>query len=523
MSGVVVPIGPFTGGLNLNEDPSFIEDDQLSECVNFNVGRAGELVSRVGLKTVKTASNPIFGTTSGVPIIVLGSVVKPNLVSRLYVKQQVSPGVWGVFYSDNPESTDGDWNRIPISEYKAKDCKAIIQGDYPGFGNGVVVFTWFIPYGFADDPADEFNTQPFATIQHLSDPTFTGGYVSIPRGTGVVIFKNRMFIWGPKDDSVAGTSRVYYSSVGNYATWPVNNFFDVGLADGDHVQAIAIQGDALVIFKRNSTWSLFFETDPFLGTLRKINNEIGASNGNCVVTYQNELYLISRRSVHRLINLIFEDVGQNIALFKVRQAHQGTDYISVIGDKILCCIDTGNSAFRFRYFVYHTETGAWSEYTFPVNPDKFVYHRDFLHSLHQFATAGNVDLYHMHPTDTSDSNYGDSPDNITNYSFTTKKQAYGNIAGVKRLLWWGLEIISNAKSFSLFSVGNNNVLSDEVVHIHPTAGMQYISKGKSIGRFRTISYLFRSNAPFANFTIRSGIANITEKRDAFSGYPVPPT
>lgn len=503
MSGAPVAIGPFEGGLNLSEDPSHIADNQLAECINLDIGRAGELATRPGLKTVRTATNPISAGTHA-PITILGSIVLPSLTSRLYVKQPTATaGSFNVFYSDNPEDPAGTWTQLSAT---FGDVRMLVYGIYDGLGSQET-FAWFVPYG---------SVGGVATVGQAHDLTNSAnlyGVNAMPRGSGGLVFKNRMFIYGPIDDTQKGTYRIYYSAVGNFTSWPVNNFFDVGPGDGDHVTAMAVQGDALVIFKRNSTWSLFFEADPFLGTLRKVNNEIGATGIHAVVTYQNEVYLISRRGIHRLVSLLFEDIGQNLGLFKIRKAHDGKDSISVIGDKIICCIDTGNAAQPYRYFVYYTESNAWSEYQFAFNPVRFVPYLDFQYSLHQFATDfSSVNLYHMHPEDRSSKNYGDSPSNITYTSLVTKRFNYDSPSTFKRLFWWAVDIVTNNRTFTLGTITDSVHISPTTLH-STTEDVTTLIKTKMGGRFRNIQYVVRSSTVNGYLRIRGGEARISGKRE----------
>ncbi len=39
-------------GLNISSPPVALEDNELSSCINFNIGQAGELIKRTGFKQI---------------------------------------------------------------------------------------------------------------------------------------------------------------------------------------------------------------------------------------------------------------------------------------------------------------------------------------------------------------------------------------------------------------------------------------------------------------------------------------
>ncbi len=503
MGGTPVAIGPFNGGLNLNEDPRLIADNQLAECINFDIGRAGELMTRPGLKAARTSTNPIAGSTDFIRVI--NPLTLPSGFSRLFVRTVgvVTPRI---YRSDNPEVSSGGWTILNTST--AGDVSVIVPG--VDVINTTVPYAWFVPRG-PNNAGGGFR-------QNLNDGV-ESAVSSIPRGSGAVVFKGRMFIYGPLTEGGTGTYRVYYSAAGDFATWPANNFFDVGPGDGETVTAIAVQGDSLIIFKRASTWALFFDTDPFLGTLRKVNNEIGCTGQYAVVAFQNELFVISKRSIYRLINLLFEDIGNNLNLDATRayiDFNLYNDSISVIGSRIICAVSTGGGIIPYKYFVYHTEVEAWSEYDFDEYPERFVTVLDTQYSEHQFATKRNSpNLYHMHPFDTSTANYGDYPNDTSFHSMATKKYAYDSIAGFKRIFWWAVETVGNGREFDMFCIADDTRTSTAINRV--SAATRSVAKAFVTNRFRTVQYSIVSRVSGIRMTLFSGQANIGVKAKVSAG------
>lgn len=513
MSGTPVAIGPFTGGLNLNEDPLYIADNELAECINFDIGRAGELTTRPGFKAIHTAINPMTNKADK-PVYIAGVVSTKGVFDRLYVKQErtgpvTSPGWYSIWFSDTPESLTKPWNFVTDLN---GDVKTVLHSLNPNLEGGAFdqFYTWFIPYGTASTgAAHNTNTNTVVAVSGM------------PRGSTAVIFKNRMFISGNTADRDS-VRRVYYSAVGNYSTWPANNFFDVDAGEGGTVTALAIQGDSLIIFKQTSTWVLYYESDPFLGTLRKINNEIGATGQDSIVFYKNELYVISKRNVHRLVSLLYEDIGHNVALHKIRTAYIDTDFIAILSDKIFCGIRINNGATSpYKYYVYHTLTNTWSEYRFNgFNPNRLVTFSSADNVIHNFSTSLNsLNLYDVLTQNTAFTNYGDHPNDTTAMSFATKRYTYGDLTSFKRLFWWAVEILGNSRTFSLSAVVDDKVTGAQSFALSPDVFT--ILKAFVRTRFRTIQYVLRSAQENGYLKIRNGQAYIGGKKEVNSGFPSP--
>lgn len=504
MGGTTVPIGPFPGGLNENEDPRLIADTELAECINFDIGRAGELTVRAGLKAVRTSANPVAGSTDFIKII--NPITLPTGFSRLYVRRfggATSP----IYYQDNPESPSASWTTL--GNTSAGSVAVIVQG--VDVVNTTVPYAWFVPR--------DAGTTGLRQNLNTGAVEAVGVAGTVPKGSGAVVFKGRLFIFGAVTEGGTGTYRVYYSSAGDFATWPANNFFDVGPGDGDFVSALAVSGDTLIIFKRNSTWALFFDTDPFLGTLRRINNEIGCTGAYAVVPYQNELYVISRRSIYRLINLLYEDVGRNLGLQKTRKYidfNAYNDSISVVGNRIICCLSNGTGIIPYNYYVYHSDTGAWSEYRYDEYPERFVTTLDTTYVEHQFATKHNSpNLYHAHPFSNVDADFGDYPNNITFISMVTKKYSYESSAEFKRIFWWAMESVGNGKLFRMYCIADDTRSSTPVERI--SSNTRSVAKAFITNRFRTVQYHIDSSVASIRMTLFDGQANVAMKKRVSAG------
>lgn len=412
----VVPIGPFPGGLNQLEDPRFIGDDQLAVCQNVDIGRSGELILRAGLRQIFTL---------GAAFRLIGTTQLSNSNSRVYGRFIVAGAI---SYIDGPNILSGGVGNTIASPAAGKTEK-VLQ-----YGNAA----WFVP-------KDVQGGGP-ALAQGLKQDLGTNAETVIPampRGSGGVVFKDRMFIFGPIDATNTLTQRVFYSAAGDMTSWPAANFFDVNAGDGEGVTAAYPIGDALIFFKRHSTYALFYDTDPGLGVLRKVSTQIGATGPDAVTQFENSLYIIDDKTIYRVQNLLFVDIGKNLNL-KTRRLTtvyptDVSDFIMVFGTKILCSIYTGRAT-PMEYYVYNTEIDAWTQYTFAQQPERF-YKVTATTSFEDYVAANHTSgvFYGFSPFSSAPPP-GDYPTGIVPVTVRTKKYSFGNSGFYKRLFWWGLDI-----------------------------------------------------------------------------------
>lgn len=120
----------------------------------------------------------------------------------------------------------------------------------------------------------------------------------------IVNHKSRLWCAGDSDNP----SRVYYSKTLHPESFPVTNYWDIGLDDGDEITGITVNLGALVIFKKYSTWVI--TGDVPTGTtadmiLENVNPTIGCVSYWTQVHAGNDLlFLTPDLGVHRLHRII---------------------------------------------------------------------------------------------------------------------------------------------------------------------------------------------------------------------------
>lgn len=435
----LVPLGPFVGGLNINEGVESIQDNQLVACLNLDIGRSGELITRTGFKTA-TGAVPPWGTTSK-EISIPGIATMPDGYSRLYI-QSPSDAVPNIYFKDQPNLT---------SSTGLTAVTSAVGNEPPTYSEATIQYTnrlWFVPKNTVNAGRGGFHDVSVVG----SNPAFVRA-PGIPLGSGAVLFKERMFIWGAVDTaSAAPQYRVYYSAATDLTLWPAANFFDVSPGDGEPVTSIIVSGDTLIIFKARSTYALFFDGDPGLGVLRKVNSEVGATTPASAINLDNITYVLGQKSVYRLVNLQFEDIGLPLMIDSLRLSGAALtrDSLSIQGSRVICHVGISAISTGDRYFVWNTEVSAWSEYSFAfgVLPSRFyraVTSVDIELSLTTLmGPQANNTFYFMRPQAALDDTAAsfDGAASSPSCSLITKFYDFGNVLVWKRIFWWVGDFVS---------------------------------------------------------------------------------
>lgn len=487
MPGSAAPVGPFFGGLNLNEEPSSIEDDQLSSCLNFDIDNAGELVVRPGLKNISN-----FGTPNAA---ILLATARTATGFRTYSRSETA-----LYYTDNG-TVWTTWG----STIAGRPSTVVQYVQDPVNTTLPVIFV--IPKGAT---AGAVAT---AGIRHrLSDNVVTN-VTGMPNGSAGTVYRERLFIYGQASEGGTGSYRIWYSDPKDFNTYGANSFIDVGPGDGEYITNISIQNDSMIIFKENSSWVFTFENNPGLGVLRKFNSEIGATSPNAVVTYENQLYLIDQRNIFRLINLLFEDISTPIGVGKRRSDASVVlnDFATTLGTRILFAISTGTNT--FRYFVYHASLSAWSEYTFVDNPVKFVTSGQTASETFYATKSSSPNVYVFKPYTQVTADWGDAGGGPVAY-FSSKEFKYDTPTSFKRLYWWAAEVSGYSGTLST-SVTTDGVVGATKV-ITPTTIAPKVYKNFVQNRFRRVMFS-GTTAGTARLTIHNIRAFVSIKAKVTSG------
>lgn len=206
--------------------------------------------------------------------------------------------------------------------------------------------------------------------------TFTSTPVTV-RGSLGVVHKNRMFVC--ENNGGTATSTLYYSKVfadaepNLAASWPANQNIQVAGDDGDFITSVVVLNDTLIIFKKFSTWALYFDTNPVDGVVRQLHPTIGCIGKDTTVVIGGLLYFLSAQGVFRtdgttfeLISLPVSEWFESLTTYTAATCNRRSA-IEYDGKYILQ-VDSATTALQ----VYNIEVGAWSEWVFPASFGKIV-------------------------------------------------------------------------------------------------------------------------------------------------------
>lgn len=438
-------------GINLREPEGMVQDDELTECVNLDIGRAGELKKRTGFEVLHT------GSTLGANSVQLVGHFLTDTYSQLII-QAGSNLYW---------TTD--------------------------FNTFNLIGAYSVSYGV------QYTNKFYMVRASGTILEWTGAAISAiastPSGTFCLVYRDRLFVLS---SSGAGTlnSRLYFSSIADFSAtgWPSTNFIDVRAGDGDFLTCLAVIHDLLLIFKTKSTHALYVQGLPENWVLRSINPEIGCVSKYTPREIEGFLFFVGARGVYKTDGNIFEDLSSSIfTQFHNRTINLTTtnvDTAAWFDDKYILLLRPDTST--TKYFVYHLRTGGWTEWQ-PVagitpayfievqttSPPKGLYCGDL-------SATGKIYRY-------GGSGYTDSG-SLYEARFSTKEFDFGMPSTFKRGKWLGVDILGAGTAIVNYTVDGTDRNGTTLTSIERRA--EHKSLGPGYFRVLTVSMSVTSNAAF---------------------------
>lgn len=389
-----VAIGPFVGGLNTYSDVTAVDDLEVIDLINFEIDLDGSLVSRPPIVEVDA-------TPDAAPLRILGYFLNTDGEHYLIAASPTAT----YYYNDNTWST--------ITTTFGATC-------FAQYGNKA----WLVP-----DPSS-------SAVGGSWDPL--AGFVAvaaIKKGSSAVIYKERMFI--AEGGTGPNANRVYFSNPANLSTWGASDFLDVKSGDGQEIQEILLFMDVIVIFKQDSTYIYSYDSSPARGAVRSISTSIGVAGRDCVIEYENNLYLFHDKNVYSLINWNFDKLNVKVP-FQYQNTNQATtsqNYcMSVIGDRLLV-------RYYDMYYTYGLKTKVWATWQTSAYLGNFVQipsGSDIPENVTYLSCSANsTDLKLYSFLD----GYNSSRTEQMHCTVTTKTYDFETPYTFKRLFWWGVDTL----------------------------------------------------------------------------------
>ncbi len=418
MASEVLRLGPFIGGMNTGSDPVLIADNELINCLNLELDIDGALVSRPAIQVT-------FQGAQNQRLLIFGSVVFSGILYLFATRDGKT------FVSSNEGSSWTELNPGAVS----RECKTM----------EVYANTVWLP------------ATPTSANGGISW-TPGGGAVAVaamPRGEKCIVHKNRLYIC-PGNTATANESRLSFSDVATFTSWPGPNFIDVQPGDGDTLNNIIVYQDNLLLFKGESSHVLAYDLDPADAILREINPVVGSDGSLGVVQYENTVYALHRNKVYEIVNynynlinvklpLVFDNALPTLTTTRFEPQH-----LSLLGERLVV-------RYYNKTYVYNIRTKTWSEWSKTDDTSSIEWHIfGPLVRARDLSGSGLDSYYTGYSFTVSSGGYkvikiidgrsGTAAEGVGTNTFkciaTTKDYDMGDPIRYKRLFWWGVDVIS---------------------------------------------------------------------------------
>lgn len=338
-------IGPYAGGVNRYSDVSAIADDEMVDCTNFDIDLDGSLKSRPPWKLLHGTSATI--AAGAIPPdshqLVLGSFVYESVQFVIFNSCHTNAYAAYIYFIGGPN--DGTIAQIALGTYS----NAI------RYDNDIYL-----------TPGPEGGSVSLGTGQKYALATgLVTAIPNMPRGYSATVYKDRLWISGRRN--IVNNSRLFFSDVANFSSWPGINFFDIQPGDGDAVHEIIVYQDNLMVFKDNATYVLSYDQGPSQAVLQEVNGTIGVMGPRCVVAYENSIFLLQYNEVYEMTNYDFTRVSVKVPFdydhttpfegqtSTVDEWWKYAQSLSLVGDRLY-------ARFFNRLYIYHLRLRAWTRY-----------------------------------------------------------------------------------------------------------------------------------------------------------------
>lgn len=449
-----VKIGPFAGGLNTYSDISAIADNEMTDCVNFDIDLDGSLKSRPPWRLLHGTSATV--APGSLPPdsnqLALGAFVYQGV--QFVIINSCHTGAYAAYVRYIGGPNDGLFVKIADGTYSA----AIRYAD-----------TIYLVPGPEGGSASLGTGQSYA----LSSGLVTA-LPNMPRGYATCVYKERLWISGRRD--ITSSSRVFFSDLSTFGTFQSSSFFDISPGDGDAVNELIPYQDSIIILKDNKTYVLSYDQGPPQASIQQVSTTVGAMGRNCAVAYENSIFILHYNQVYEMANYTFTRVSIKVpfeydhttpfegATSTVGEWWKFGQSLSLVGDRLYV-------RYFNRLYVYHLRLRAWTRYESADESINYIgrvirldnTNTDLNRGYESYvacsalgkvtdpvgfgtsgAWKGYMKIFIMEDRYEFKTEYGDSasPGSDINCSMITKAFDVGLSHRFKRLLHWGIDCIT---------------------------------------------------------------------------------
>jgi len=248
---------------------------------------------------------------------------------QLYVAAQDNASSLALWYIDQNDIDSGSWTLI-------ENLTAVTDGLPMASASGLGVF--------------------FVTHPGLANPRVWPGIGTVTivttaeSGVTAAFFKSRFYTGG----SATNPTRLVYSDIGSYSSWPAANFLEIGQDDGYAILDIAAQQTYMVIVKGNSIYTLSGSgPDTFYLTQLPYGE---AAPGRSICITPTGAVVAGKTAVWNVVSGTVEDISDKIGPSYGPTGRVETAYAD--GQAFITDIDAGVT------WVWNLQSQAWHRETF---------------------------------------------------------------------------------------------------------------------------------------------------------------
>lgn len=220
-------------------------------------------------------------------------------------------------------------------------------GTWSAIDSDIAVTDTLPAVAFASGLGQVLYTHKKFSLARRWDGTTAASIAGSPPGRCIGFHKNRFFVGGTE----ANSTRLWYSDLASYSSWPATNYIEIGHNDGEAIEDLAVFENGLLIAKRNSLWFLSgaspdeFSVQPLNAGGGHVGRSIVATPYGAVIAGKRQVWLWAGGGVERISGPIEESYNLTSADFV------STAYIN--GETYICDESTGTT------FVVDMQRGAW--------------------------------------------------------------------------------------------------------------------------------------------------------------------
>lgn len=420
--GTPLRLGPFTGGLNLAADPTTVADVELVECINFEQAHdnSGTLLSRPPIQTTTDMS-----ATWTERIRMLGTGIIGGVTS---------------LFGGNADGTyrfsGGVWTQLS-STFNAVAC---IQY------NNIIYFLNEAGGAGISRTLAQWDGTTFTILNPANLNTMLPGF----GGGSLAIYKERLFIV-PGKDATANGSRLVFSDAGAPQTYTTTTqFIDIRPGDGQNLVDLLVYTDNIVLFKEDSTHILSYTSSPNDAEVFPVNNLYGATRRNCVVTYENAIYMYHRGKIYVMgSNYDVQRVNIRVPFVydaTTPSARAEEAFICLFGDRLIV-------KYYNKTYVLGLRTNSWSEW---ASSSTDLHNFGPLVGIPSNVVSAQADEYYAGSAilsnekvylikdgfNSTDREKADGVNYTISSSVVTKNYDLASSHTYKKLNWWGTDVVS---------------------------------------------------------------------------------